>query len=127
MFLQSKARVHKTLIRTSTMGYRFYISLPVQRCYNINALSSNACVSISLPTWKYWSIYITRVRELNDLTTLFFQDASNHHEQQALKQTLEKRNRLEELEYQGYQRSIREQKCSICNQQTIQKTCSLNI
>ena len=98
------------------MGYRFYISLPVQRCYTIYALSSNVCVSISLTMWKYWSIYITRVRELNDLTTLFFQDASNHHEQQALKQILEKRNRLEELEYQGYQRSAREQKCSICNQ-----------
>ena len=109
------------------MGYRFYISLPVQRCYTIYALSSNVCVSISLTMWKYWSIYITRVRELNDLTTLFFQDASNHHEQQALKQILEKRNRLEELEYQGYQRSAREQKCSICNQKDHTKTCSLNI
>ena len=77
--------------------------------------------------WKYWSIYITRVRELNDLTTLFFQDASNHHEQQALKQILEKRNRLEELEYQGYQRSTREQNVVYVTKKTIQKTCSLNI
>ena len=56
------------------------------------------------------------LEKLNDLTTIFFQHASSHHEQEALKQILEKRNRLEKLEYQGYQRSVREQKCSKCKQ-----------
>ena len=67
------------------------------------------------------------LEKLNDLTTIFFQHASNHHEQEALKQILEKRNRIEELEYQGYQRSVREQKCSKCKQKGHNKRkCSLN-
>ena len=31
------------------------------------------------------------LEKLNDLTTIFFQHASNHHEQEALKQILEER------------------------------------
>ena len=54
------------------------------------------------------------LEKLNDLTTIYFQHASNHREG-ALQQILEKRNRIKELEEQGYLRSIREQKCSKCN------------
>lgn len=50
--------------------------------------------------------------------TIHFQHASNHREQEALKQLLEKRNRLEELESEGHQRSICTQVhvCSVCKQ-----------
>ena len=67
------------------------------------------------------------LEKLNDLTTILFQHATNHYEQEALKQVLEKRNRLEELEYQGYQRSIRKQKCSKCKHKGHNKrTCPFN-
>ena len=54
------------------------------------------------------------LEKLNDLTTKHFQRASNHREYDALKQVLEKRNRLKLLEDDGHQRTKRVQTCSIC-------------
>ena len=65
------------------------------------------------------------LEKLNDLTTIYFQHASNHREQEALQQILEKRNRIEELEDQGHHRSVRELKCSKCNQTGHNKRCVL--
>jgi len=63
----------------------------------------------------------------NDFTTIFYQHASNHREQEALRQVLEKRNRIDELEENGYQRVGREQKCSICKEKGHnKKTCPIN-
>ena len=56
------------------------------------------------------------LEKLNDITTIYFQHASNHWEQEALQQILEKRNRIEELEDQGRHWSVRELKYSKCNQ-----------
>ena len=53
------------------------------------------------------------LEKLNDLTTKHYQRATNHH-YDALKQVLEKRNRIELLEDGGYQRTKRVQTCSIC-------------
>jgi len=50
------------------------------------------------------------LEKLNNLTTKHFQRASNHQEYNALKQVLEKRNRLELLEMMV----IEGQKGSIC-------------
>ena len=52
------------------------------------------------------------LEKLNDLTTKHFQHASNHREYDALKQVLEKQNRLELLEDAGSQRIKRVQTCS---------------
>ncbi len=52
------------------------------------------------------------LEKLNDITTIHYH-STNHRESEALKQLLEKRNRIEELEY-GYQRSKQVQKCSFC-------------
>ena len=49
------------------------------------------------------------LEKLNDLTTKHFQCASNQREYDALKQVLEKRNRLELLEDTGSQRTKRVQ------------------
>ena len=54
------------------------------------------------------------LEKLNDVTTVHFQRSSNHREHEALKQLLEKRNRIEELEIGGFERKKEEQKCSIC-------------
>ena len=54
------------------------------------------------------------LEKLNDVTTVHFQRSSNHREYEALKQLLEKRNRIEELEIGGFERKKEEQKCSIC-------------
>ncbi len=51
------------------------------------------------------------LEKLNDITTIHYQHSTNHRESEALKQLLEKGNRIEELEY-GYQRSKQVQKCS---------------
>ena len=48
------------------------------------------------------------LEKLNEFTTIFYQHASNHREQEALKQILEKRNRIKELEDNGHQRIRRE-------------------
>ena len=56
------------------------------------------------------------LEKLNDLTTKHYQRATNHQGYQALKQVLEKRNRIELLEDDGYQRSKQVQTCSVCRQ-----------
>ena len=52
--------------------------------------------------------------ELNDITTQHVQRASNHRDYEALKQILEKLNRIEALEDNGYSRKICCQTCSNC-------------
>ena len=54
------------------------------------------------------------LEKLNDLLTIHFHHSSNHREQEAFKQMMQKRNWLEELEIGGHQRVVRKQKCSIC-------------
>jgi len=56
------------------------------------------------------------LEKLNEITTLFYQHASNHKEQESLLQVLEKQNRKEELEANGYQRELREQRCTKCKE-----------
>ena len=55
------------------------------------------------------------LEKLNDVTTQHYMRASNHREAEALTQVMEKRNRLEELENNGYKRTIRPRHCSICH------------
>ncbi len=67
------------------------------------------------------------LEKLNDLTTKHFQRASNHQEG-ALKQVLEKRNRIEFLEDSGYQRTKKTQVCSNCQQSGHnRRTCTNSI
>ena len=54
------------------------------------------------------------LEKLNDLTTKQFQRSTNHRGTSALKQILEKRNRLEILQDQGLERHVLEQVCSVC-------------
>ena len=54
------------------------------------------------------------LEKLNDITTIHFQHATNHRESEALKQLMEKRNRIEEQESEGCQRSKQVQRCSFC-------------
>ena len=54
------------------------------------------------------------LEKLNELTTKYFQSASNHREMESLNQILEKHNRLEALDDSGSQRTKKVQKCSIC-------------
>ena len=64
------------------------------------------------------------LEKLNDVTTVQFQRSSNHRENEALKQLLQKRNRLEELEC--YQRVKQVKTCSNCKQPGHNKrSCSL--
>ena len=53
------------------------------------------------------------LEKLNDITTIHFQHSSNHCEHNALKQLIQKRNRLEELESEGHQRAKQAQVCSV--------------
>jgi len=46
--------------------------------------------------------------------TIYFQHSSNHWEKDALKQMLQKRNQIEDLEISGHQRIVRKQQCSNC-------------
>ena len=55
------------------------------------------------------------LEKLNDLSTKYFQRGSNHREDEALRQMLERMNRLETLEDAGHCREKRPQKCSICS------------
>jgi len=52
--------------------------------------------------------------KLNDVATKHFQRASNHKDIESLKQMLEKQNRIEQLEDEGYQRTKRSLTCSKC-------------
>jgi hypothetical protein len=54
------------------------------------------------------------LEKLNDLTTQHFLCATNHRDVVALKQVMEKRNRIEELEDDRFKRNIRQQRCSVC-------------
>ena len=54
------------------------------------------------------------LEKLNDITTIHFQRSSNHREMEALVQVLEKRNRLEALEDDGFMRTKQVQVCSSC-------------
>ena len=54
------------------------------------------------------------LEKLNDVTTQHYLRATNHRELEALTQVMEKRNRLEELESNGYKRTLRPRHCSIC-------------
>ena len=54
------------------------------------------------------------LEKLNDITTQHFQRSSNHRDSEALKQILEKWNRIETLEDSGFARDKRVQVCSIC-------------
>ena len=54
------------------------------------------------------------LEKLNDFSTKQFQRASNHRNIESLKQMLEKRNRVENLEDSGYQRIKRVLTCSKC-------------
>lgn len=54
------------------------------------------------------------LEKLNDLTTIHFQHSTNHKESQALRQILQKRNRIEELEH--FQRHKQIQTCTTCKQ-----------
>ena len=54
------------------------------------------------------------LEKLNDLTTQHFQRTSNHRDYEALKQIMEKWNRIETLEDYGHGREKRTQMCSKC-------------
>ena len=54
------------------------------------------------------------LEKVNDITTKFYQRASNHHDFESLKQILEKHNRLETLEHCGLVQTKQPQKCSVC-------------
>ena len=54
------------------------------------------------------------LEKLNDVTTQHFLRSSNHRNSEALKQVLEKRNRLEQLSDSGFKRTLRLQHCRIC-------------
>jgi hypothetical protein len=64
------------------------------------------------------------LEKLNDLTTQHYLRSTNHRNLDALKQVLEKRNRLEELADSGFKRTVNPHQCSICRQTTHNKrTC----
>ena len=64
------------------------------------------------------------LEKLNDVSTKIYQRLSNHRDHEALKQMLQKMNRIELLRDQGYERDIRKQKCSVCKDTTHNKrTC----
>ena len=54
------------------------------------------------------------LEKVNNITTNFYQRASNHHDFDSLKQILEKHNRLETLEHRGFFRTKKTQKSSLC-------------
>ncbi len=64
------------------------------------------------------------LEKLNDIMTKQFQRATNHRNQSALKQALEKQNRIEDLETLGYSRVKRVLKCGVCGHN--RHTCPLH-
>lgn len=54
------------------------------------------------------------LEKLNGFSTKQFQQASSHQNIQSLKQMLEKRNRIENLEDNGYQRNKKLLTCGKC-------------
>ena len=61
------------------------------------------------------------LEKLNDISTKNYQRSSNHRDHEALKQMLQKMNKIELLRDQGNERDIRKQKCSIYKDTTQQK------
>ena len=57
------------------------------------------------------------LEKLNDSLTQYFYRGSNHRDQEALTQMLQKANRMTYLSEQGYQRKVEPQSCSICHKQ----------
>lgn len=55
------------------------------------------------------------LEKLNDVYTQYYFRSTNHREQEALEQLLLKKNRLEAMEDEGYDRKKNRQKCSICS------------
>ena len=79
--------------------------------------------ALAMHVVEFLSLHKTLVRftqqgleKLNDLSTKHFQRASNHKDIESLKQMLEKQNRIEQLEDEGYQRTKRSLTCSKCKQ-----------
>ena len=71
------------------------------------------------------------LEKLNDFTTKDYQRSSNHRDMEALKQILEKKNRMEYLEDHLYVRKKRTVHCSNCkqpghNRKGCKATCSQN-
>ena len=55
------------------------------------------------------------LEKLNDVYTQYYFRSTNHHELESLEQLLLKKNRLEAMEDEGYDRKKNRQKCSICS------------
>lgn len=56
------------------------------------------------------------LEKLNDITTQHYLRGTNHHCTEALKQVMEKRNRLEQLSDEGYRRTPRSNHCRTCGE-----------
>ena len=56
------------------------------------------------------------LEKLNDITTQHYLRSTNHHNTDALKQVMEKRNRLEQLCDEGYRRTPRLHHCRSCGE-----------
>ena len=54
------------------------------------------------------------LEKLNDVTTQHFLRSTNHRKNEAFKQVMEKWNRLEQLEDDGFKRTHRTQHCTMC-------------
>ena len=74
------------------------------------------------------------MEKINDQTTLDFAKSTNHnyHNLDALKQLMQKRNRIEYLEDHGFQRSNETVTCSVCkekghNRRTCKKASSVTV
>ena len=61
------------------------------------------------------------LEKLNDVSTKNYQRSSNHRDHEALKEMLQKMNKIELLRDQGNEQDIRKQKCSIYKDSTHQK------
>ena len=83
------------------MGNGIYSIISNQRCYALYSCICNACPTIFKVVWQYIQ---QGLEKLNDFTTKFYQCSSNHRTLESLHQILEKHNRLELLEDNGYQR-----------------------
>ena len=67
------------------------------------------------------------LEKLNDSFTQFFYRGSNHRDQEALTQMLQKANRITYLSEHGYQRKVEPQYCSICHKQGHNKRSCPNL
>ena len=67
------------------------------------------------------------LEKLNDSLTQFFYRGSNHRDQEALTQMLQKANRITYLSEHGYQRKVEPQSCSICRKEGHNKRSCPNL